>query len=347
MFCKIKLVQHFDTMRKYLPLFLSLFFIIPSSQAQQDAMFTKYMFNTLSYNPAYAGSKEYMSAVALYRDQWWGMEGAPHTQTFSIHTPFKERVGLGLNITNDKIGVTGSTVGNASYAYRIPFGKGKVSIGLQATVMNYRADFNQLNYKDPQGQDPAFKDANVNFWAPNFGAGVYYYSDKFYAGISVPHLMKTDLRRNEVTTNRWAQLYRHYYFTTGLAIPINGESLVFKPSLLIKSVGLFGDFTSSDSNLKAIGAPTEFDIDLSLLFYQSFWIGTSFRSSFEAFIGKSSSIDSADIWAMMNLRKGVRIGLAYDFTLTELREYAKGSFEIMMGYDFYYQEKKVVTPRYF
>lgn len=330
-------------------LFLFFFFFISvQTHAQQDAMFTKYMFNSLSYNPAYAGSKEYMSIVALYRDQWWGMDGSPHTQTLSGHAPISERVGVGLSLTNDKIGVTGSTVGSLSYAYRVPFGKGKVSLGLQASFMNYRTDFDKLKYKDPRLYDESFKDADVNFWAPNFGAGVFYYSDRFYVGVSVPHLLKTDLRRGEdITAPRWAKLYRHYYFTTGLAIPIRGESLVFKPSLLIKSVGLFGDFSSRSGTLKAIGAPNEFDIDLSLLFYQSLWVGVSFRSSFEAFIGKSSSVDSADLWAMMYLSKGIRIGLAYDYTLTELNKYAKGSFEIMMGYDFYYNEKKIVTPRYF
>ena len=309
-------------------------------------MFTKYMFNSLNFNPAYAGSKEYLSMVALYRDQWLGLDGAPTTQTLSIHTPFKGRVGFGLNISNDKIGVTGSTVGSLSYAYRIPFGKGKVSIGVQASFMNYRTDFGKLSYKDPRSNDLSFKD-DVNLWAPNFGTGIYYYSEKFYAGFSIPHLIKTDLNDASGSNNRWAQLYRHYYFTTGIAIPIRGESLVFKPSLLIKSVGLFGDFTSSSNNQKPVGAPTEFDLDLSLLFYQSLWVGVSFRSSFEAFIGNASTVDSADLWAMFYLNKGVRIGLAYDFTLTELRDYNKGSFEIMLGYDFYFQDKRIVTPRYF
>ena len=333
-------------MKKYLPLFLILFFISNNTHAQQDAMFTKYMFNSLNFNPGYAGSKEYLSMVALYRDQWLGLEGAPTTQTLSIHTPFKERVGFGLNISNDKIGVTGSTVGSLSYAYRIPFGKGKVALGLQASFMNYRTDFGKLNYKDPRSSDLSFKD-DVNLWAPNFGAGVYYYSDKFYAGFSVPHLIKTDLNDASGSNTRWAQLYRHYYFTTGMAIPIRGESLVFKPSLLIKSVGLFGDFTSSSSNQNPVGAPTEFDIDLSFLFYQSLWVGASFRSSFEAIIGKTSTVDSADLWAMFYLNKGMRVGLAYDFTLTELRNYNKGSFEIMLGYDLYFKEKHIVTPRYF
>ncbi|MEM6967464.1 MAG: type IX secretion system membrane protein PorP/SprF [Bacteroidota bacterium] len=334
-------------MRKLIPILLLFFSFSFLSHAQQDGMFTKYMFNTLSYNPAYAGSKEYMSLVAIYRDQWWGMEGSPHTQTISFHTPFKERIGLGFNISNDKIGVSGSTIGSLSYAYRVPFGEGKVSLGLQATFMNYRADFDRLTYKDPRVQDESFNGNDANIFAPNFGAGIFYYSEKFYAGFSVPHLLNTDLRNDVITTNRWAQLYRHYYFTMGVAIPIRGEDLVFKPSLLIKSVGLFGDFSTTSNNLKSVGAPNLFDIDLSLLFNQALWVGASFRSSFEAFIGRTSTVDSADLWAMIHLNRGLRVGLAYDFTLTELREYARGSFELMVGYDFNFQNKNIVTPRYF
>ena len=109
--------------------------------AQQDAMFTKYMFNTLVYNPAYAGSYEYLSINALHRGQWWGIDGAPTTQSLSVHTPVSERVGLGLSLVNDKIGPTGSTQINAVYAYRIPIGPGKLSIGLQAGVFQRRADW--------------------------------------------------------------------------------------------------------------------------------------------------------------------------------------------------------------
>ena len=334
-------------MRQLITLFLLLFFVFQNIHAQQDAMFTKYMFNSLSYNPGYAGSREYLSVVALYRNQWNGMDGAPVTQTFSVHSPLNERVGVGLNVTNDKVGVSGSTQANLSYAYRIPFGEGKVSIGVQASFLNYRADFDRLNYKDPQDQDQSFRGSNVNFWAPNFGAGVFYYSEKFYAGFSAPHLLKSDLRKEEVNSRRWAQLYPHYFFTTGVAIPVQGDNLIFKPSILIKSVGLFGEFASRSDNLLPIGAPNEFDIDLSLLFYQALWVGASFRSSFEAVVGSSSSVDSADLWAMMHLRRGIRVGLAYDFTLTELQDYNNGSFEIMLGYDFNFKEKHIVTPRYF
>lgn len=126
-------------------LFICLFFGPVVLLAQQDAMFTKYMFNTLVYNPAYAGSHDHLSINALHRGQWWGIDGAPTTQTLSVHSPVSDRVGIGLSLINDKIGPTGSTQVNAIYAYRIPLGAGKLSIGLQAGVFQWRADWSQLN----------------------------------------------------------------------------------------------------------------------------------------------------------------------------------------------------------
>jgi hypothetical protein len=143
----------------------------------------------------------------------------------------------------------------------------------------------------------------------------------------------------------YARQYRHYYFTASAAMPINGENLVFKPSLLIKNVGLDSRLRK-DPSFQKIGAPTEFNVDLSLFFYQTLWLGASFRSAIEAFDDRSS-FDSADIWASWYLSNGLRIGAAYDYTLTSLQSPAGGSFEVMMGYEFDYRLKKTATPRYF
>lgn len=314
--------------------------------AQQDAMFTKYMFNTLVYNPAYAGSYEYLSINALHRGQWWGIDGAPTTQSLSVHTPVSERVGLGLSLVNDKIGPTGSTQINAVYAYRIPVGPGKLSIGLQAGVFQWRADWSQLSFFDPQSADPAYREMTPTKWLPNFGAGVYYQAPKFFIGFSSPHLVNYDLRKKEASEPDdlpAAQIYRHYYAFTGMAIPLNGDALVFRPTLLVKNVGLFGDARNARGR---IAAPTEFDLDLSLLFSQKVWLGVSYRSALEAFDGRSS-VDSGDIWASLNLRNGLRIGAAFDYTLSDLQSFAGGSYELMLGYDFSYQVDRIITPRYF
>jgi len=312
---------------------------------QQDAMFTKYMFNSLVYNPGYAGSREYMSANILHRTQWWGIEGAPTSQTITLHSPLKnKRVGVGLSAIYDQIGPTKTLQVYGNYAYRIPIGKGKLSIGLNGGMMNWQADWSEVSLEDPN--DPAYQGA-PNMWLPNFGVGLYYYTQKFYVGISSPHLIEHDLRDPaNINTPIWAKNYRHYYFTTGLAIPIKGDMVVFKPSILVKNVGLLSSF-NKDEAYQNIGAPTEFDIDLSLFFYQTLWIGASFRSAVEGVVSDTSSFDSIDIWAAYYLANGLRIGAAYDYTLTKLQQPAQGSFEIMLGYEFDYQTKQVVTPRYF
>ena len=341
-------------MRKSIQIILSFLFLTNLSFGQQDAMFTKYMFNSLAYNPGFAGSPEYMSVRVLYRNQWWGIDGAPKTQTLSIHTPLKERVGIGLNIINDEIGATGSTTANFAYAYRVKFGEGTMSMGLQAGIMNWRANWNAdgLRFRDPKSTDEAFADTNPSRWIPNFGAGLFYYAPKFYVGFSVPHMINFDLRvdtkDSKVTTDKWAQLYNHYFITGGAILPVSGKALIFKPSVLIKSVGLFGAFSSSGTSANRIGAPNELDIDLSLLIQEMLWVGTSFRTAFEADIfGGQSSMDSADVWMSVYLGNGLRIGASYDYTLTKLQDFAKGTFEIMLGYDFDYDVKKIATPRYF
>lgn len=312
--------------------------------AQQDPMFTKYMFNSLWYNPAYAGSNDHMSVSLLHRSQWIGLEGSPTTQTFTIHTPLaNEKVGLGFNLVNDKIGPTNTLLANISYAYRIPVGYGKLAFGLQAGINNFRADWGKLNYKD---NDPNFQ-VNPNKWLPNFGAGVYYYTNRFYAGIGVPHLIEYDLSPKEVDNDIYAKQYRNYYFSMGGAINLDGPDLVFKPSILIKNVGLLSKY-SKEEVFQSVTAPTEFDVDLSLLFYQSLWIGTGFRSAFEAFDKERSTYDSFDVWANYLMSNGFRVGAAYDFSLPkELRSLNSGSFELMLGYEFDYKTNKVVTPRYF
>lgn len=334
-------------MKKILLLGLIITLISSIGQAQQDPMFTKYMFNTLIFNPAYAGSKEHMSMTLLHRDQWFGLDGGPTTQTLTIHTPIKgNRVGVGGSLLHDDIGPTKTIKLGGYYAYRMSFndGKSKLSLGLSASIANWQADWTELTLDNPT--DPVFQGTQTQ-WIPNAGAGVFYYNDHFYVGASVPNVLNTvykDENPNPSATMQ-AQQVRHYYLGAGLILPLNiSRTLIFKPSFLIKNSNLFGEFKDNpDGN---IGAPTEFDIDLSLLFYEALWVGASFRSAFEGFSGQSS-YDSADIWMAYYLRNGFRIGAAFDYPLTELQKPGIGSFEIVIGYEFSYKESAILTPRYF
>ncbi len=312
--------------------------------AQQEPLYTQYMFNSLSFNPAYAGSKEYLSVGLLYRNQWLDVEGAPESQTFTIHSPVNDRIGLGLSVFNDDIGVTSTTGANFSYAYRFLVGPGKLSLGLQAGITNWRADFEELKFRDPQNTDSAFTGISDTQWLPNFGAGVFYYSKLWYAGFSAPRLIESNLRSKESSSvSESARLRRHYYFHAGAALPLSGDDLIFKPSLLIKNVGLFSSFSSNNQNIFEIGAPTEIDIDASLLFFNTLWVGLSFRTAIEA-IDDSSSTDSIDGWFQIKLANGLRIGAAYDQSINKIN---RPSFELFLGYDFDYDVKKLNTPRYF
>ncbi len=361
---RIRLFIHQQTLA-YLGKVLSAFVmamgtLVCSSSAQQEAQFTHYMFNTLAYNPGYAGSKEYLSAVAVYRDQWAasggkiGWEGRPVTQTLSVHSTFKKRVGLGLNIINGSTGAREATYLSGIYAYRIKFDKSTLSVGLQGGMMNWRADWSQLDFQQPQEIDNAFKNPSPSLWLPDFGAGLFFYTPNFYAGASMPHLANFHLRQltaaEQGEVRKWAQVHRHFYFTTGGAIPINGDDLVFRPSFLLKSVGVFNNFFRQGDIVREIGAPVSFDLDAALFFQQKLWLGTSFTSAFAAFNNngpKQTSHTSVDFYAVLHLEKGLRIGLAYDYPLGKLKSVATGSFELLLGYDFNHNVDKAVHIRYF
>lgn len=337
-------------MKNALILFLAIFTISSNSYGQQDPMLTQYMFNTLSYNPAYAGSKEYMSFSILHRDQWLGFndnEGKPITQIFSMHTPIRgKRVGFGISASMDQIGPTKEVGVHGHYAYRVPVGKGKLAFGLQGGVYNWRADFSKLNLQNPT--DPAFNgDENGvrNLWLPNFGAGMYFSTKSLYFGFSAPHILDPDLRRDNIdpaSEELFARKYRHYYAMGGIVIRLS-EAVHFKPSFLIKNVGLFGEFRETGTG---VSAPTEFDIDASLLFHEKLWLGVSFRSAFEGF-SDESSYDSVDVWMQIMMKNGLRIGGAYDFPINRIMDASSGSYEVMIGYDLDYTKDKIVTPRYF
>ena len=346
---------------KALPLLAGLLLLQHASLlAQQDPMFTKYMFNSLAFNPAYAGTKDYLSATAIVRDQWISWDkgrdsdggGAPMTYALSVHSPFQERVGLGGYLSQDRIGASAFTELELSYAYKLPVSEElTLSLGLQGGITHHSFDFSGLRFRDPADIDVAFNDQAGQSWMPNAGAGAYVFSEKFYAGASIPRLFESRLREVENQTTEGsiagARNYRHLYVMTGGAIELGSKDLVLKPSLLVKGVGWLGDFAASSQSVATVRTPTEFDIDVSLLFNQTLWIGASFRSTLDFVFQGESSHDSADLWAAFYLENGMRIGLAYDYSLTELQRFGNGSAELMIGYDLNFKVDKIVTPRYF
>lgn len=310
--------------------------------AQQDPMFTKYIFNPLAYNPGYAGTAGVLDIALLHRQQWWGLQGAPMTQNLTLHTLLpKNNIGLGLNTSLDQVAIYRQFNVYGSFSYRLAIArryhrhrKNKIPgtyiyMGLQAGVSSWSADWSKLDYQDYS--DPAFANQQaVSLWLPNVGAGLYIQSKKWFFGFSSPMLVTHTLRKRaafEPVNIPVAQQYRHFYMTGGVVIPLKGENLVLRPILLIKNVGLFS--ATNSANLK-INAPTEFDIDISVIYKKMFWMGVAFRSAFEL---NTSSYDSVDFWFSVRLKNRLRIGLSYDLTLTKLRGPAQGSYELMLGFD--------------
>lgn len=292
-----------------------------SVKAQQDAMYTQYMFNMMGVNPAYAGSRGVLSATALYRRQWVGIEGAPETSTISFDMATRDnKVGLGIQAFNDKIGIMRTTGFYGTYAYRIRFDdKGTLAIGLQGGISNFRADLTKVDLID---EDDAAFSQNINVLLPCFGAGIYYNTDRFYAGFSVPNLVKSYLRKDAVNyrADVIAKKYMHFFFIAGYVFDLN-EDLKLKPSGLVKAVR---------------GAPVQWDINTNLWIKDVISIGGSYRSG-----------DAVAGLLEVQFTDQFRIGYAYDHTISKLVKYNQGSHEIMLRYEFGWEKGKVLSPRYF
>jgi type IX secretion system PorP/SprF family membrane protein len=310
-------------MRKRFKIVLLLLpFLISKGHAQQIPVMSQYMFNGLVINPAYAGSKDFMSTTLMVRKQWTGYEGAPLTQNASIHGPLrKKKVGLGFMISNDKIGITNQTDVFASYAYHIPTGKGnsKLSLGLQGGFSYLKSNFTELTVWD--ANDPVYAANTLTNLQPNFGFGAYYYQERLYAGLSIPQLLSYDsIQLFHVTQSSIHHLSRHFYVNGGIIFAENRD-FVIRPSFLVKY---------------AKNAPLQYDLNLNFLLSNIFWVGASYRSG-----------DAIVAIFEYQVNRKLRIGYSYDYTLSQLKNYSSGSHEIMLGYDFGYNVLKMKTPRYF
>jgi type IX secretion system PorP/SprF family membrane protein len=283
--------------------------------AQQQAQFTQYLYNMLPLNPAYAGSQESMSVTALAREQWTGIDGAPSTQTLSIHSPLPNKnVGVGLTLINDKIGVTNQTSIFGAYSYQLRVNeKAKLSMGIQAGATFYNSDFASIDTEDP------LFTRNIKETRPNFGFGLYYYSDKYFVGVSAPQLLEKPINGQD-DSNQFSQA-RHYTAVGGYVFDIN-QSIKLKPTVLAKYVD---------------GSPMQFDLSANAYFKEVIGLGLSWRS-----------FDSFDVLAQLQLTDQLQLGYAYDFfTTTDLAKVNSGSHEIMVNYRFSFSKTDIISPRYF
>lgn len=288
------------------------------SVAQQDAQYTQYMYNTINVNPAYAGSRGVLSVFGMYRAQWVGLEGAPNTAAASIHSPIENsRVGLGLTVSNDQIGISERNTVSTDFSYTINTSDSyKLSFGLKGSASLLNVDYNKLNKYDKN--DPKFQNNIDNQFSPNIGAGVYYHSDKLYAGVSVPFILET--KHFDDNTNSVAKDALHYYFIGGYVFDVS-ESTKFKPAFLIKSVK---------------GAPLQADLTANFMFHDKFVIGGAWRWSAAVSGLVGFQVDSN--WF---------VGYTYDSDTTKLANYNSGSHEIFLRYEFKGKQEKIISPRFF
>ncbi|SIS89003.1 type IX secretion system membrane protein, PorP/SprF family [Zobellia uliginosa] len=298
---------------------------MPFCFGQQDAQFTQYMYNTLSVNPAYAGSREVLGVSVLHRSQWVGLDGAPSTQTFNIQGTYKDKMGLGLSIVHDEIGnnTNQNTSFDVAFSYSVQTSqKYKLSFGVTAGGHLLNVDFNKLrNYSASLA--PSVENELYKKFSPNIGAGVYFHSNKFYVGLSVPGLLETEHFQNPDDEGTVIASERmNFYLISGYVFDLN-PTLKFKPAYLIKAVA---------------GAPLQVDLSANFLINEKFTLGAAYR------------LDAA-ISALFGFQMGKKLmlGLAYDREISELggTQFNDGSFEIFLRYEFIKNNKIDLTPRFF
>jgi type IX secretion system PorP/SprF family membrane protein len=287
--------------------------------SQQDAQYTQYMYNTSNINPAYAGSRGVLSILAMHRTQWVGLDGAPTTNTFTAHMPVSKKVGLGLSFTNDELGPSEENTISGDFSYSIPTSDNyKLAFGLKATANFFNVDFTKLNAFNPTDPINDKRDNIDNRFFPNVGAGVYWYSNKLYLGLSVPYLLETKYYDNDIQFV--ASERSHIHAIAGYVFNLNSD-LKFKPSVLLKAVN---------------GAPLQADLSANFLFNEKFTLGAAYRWS--AAWSALAGFQISDAWL---------IGYAYDRDTTRLGNFNSGSHEIFLRYELVKKYNKVVSPRFF
>jgi type IX secretion system PorP/SprF family membrane protein len=288
--------------------------------AQQEIQNSFYMFNGSVVNPAYAGSRDALSAVVDYRNQWNGWKGAPVTSALTLHTPLvNESIGVGINAVSDQIGPTNKTALFADFAYRIKLNKNndRLCFGVRAGADLIRNNLAGLAVND--AADPLVtNNTNFNTNSPNFGAGIYYYGKRHFVGITAPKILPNELSKDPTFANSKQAL--HYYLIAGYVFKLN-SLWDFKPGAAVKYT---------------VNAPLSIDANASFLFNNLIWFGVMYRHNAAA---------GANI--VYNITPQLRIGYAFDYSITNMGKYNPGTHEVMLGFDFLKKSKALKSPRYF
>ncbi len=297
-------------------------FSLTDANAQQEPLYTQYMFNTISVNPGYTGTRNALNMVFLSRLQWVGLEGAPRTNTFSMHTPIlNQKMGVGFSVVDDNIGPVHNSYIAVDYAYKINLSSDIIlSMGLKGGIYNYYAGLQDVFLGNPN-VDPSFYGNLEQKLQPNAGVGFYLYSNKYYAGFSVPSIIEATLSDYQESGTTPNSLKRHYFIMGGYVFDL-GTEWKFKPAFIEKIV---------------TGAPISTDLTAHFIYHNTYWMGMTYR------VG-----DAISLLLELQVTRQLLVGYSYDYTLSNISSYSNGSHEIIISYDFDgFVKDKVKSPRFF
>lgn len=305
-------------MKKIIVIIAVLLSII-TAKAQQNPQYTQYSYNMNIINPAYAGSLDALSLNFLARSQWVGIDGAPQTLTLGAHKPLGKNLGMGLSLILDKIGPVKEQNAYLDVSYTLNLDNdSKLAFGLKGGFTFYDICLPCLTSTDPETAD--FMNRNANKVLPNIGAGFFYYTNRFYVGFAMPNLLETFYF--EKTGNQFenGSEKTHYFLNSGYVFDLSND-VKLKPSAMIKATQ---------------GAPLSIDISGNVLLYEKIEFGLSYRFK-----------ESISALVNVKAKKNLRIGYAYDFTLSKLVDFNSGSHEIFLLFNFNSTSNKIKSPRFF
>ncbi|MBK9256213.1 MAG: type IX secretion system membrane protein PorP/SprF [Saprospiraceae bacterium] len=317
-------------MTKYSLISLFILICLCTTNAQQQQMYTQFMFNKLSLNPAFAGNDSYTCLTLMYRDQWNGFPGAPKAQLASVNFPrIGKNVGLGMNIERQTIGISEKITVDGMYAYKFILGDGTLSMGMNISGRNFSQDFSDPRLFAIQGivNDPSIPQTSQNRKLLNAGFGIYFNTNTFFMGAAVPRMIRSDLdfdRNNFFTTE-----VRHLILMGGGTFILN-DKVRLTPQAMLRA---------------AENSPFTMDLNMSASFNEKYMVGLTYRTG-----GVQTDIgESLDVIFSFQISERLMLGLAHDITLSKIRTIDNGSLEVMLSYCFIPRRIKtvIVNPRYF
>ncbi|TXB63169.1 PorP/SprF family type IX secretion system membrane protein [Phaeodactylibacter luteus] len=315
----------------HLMLFGALLMAAQVAFAQQEDHFTQFMHYKLGFNPAYAGSTGNTRITAMGRQQWIGLEGAPQAQLLTFNAAPLPSLGVGASLIRSSVGIIDRYTLEGNYAYRFRLGNGYFGIGLAASIRLLQANYDELRANQPIETDEALPMGIQSRTVPNFGFGLYYNTNNFYAGVSSPRLIRSsiDLANTGGTTISREDI--HIYAMTGFTVKLVDDDVLLQPNVLMKYVK---------------GAPFDADFNLMFTFFENYSLGASYRLG-----GNKANSIGESVSGLLSAKIADRMmfGLSYDFTLSDLRDYNDGSAELFLHYFFGNTStaSKYDSPRFF